>query len=76
MPRPKALDYEQQRDRILELAVRAFAEIGYPSASMAQLAQACGTSKGRLYHYYPSKEAILFDSLQRYTQRLNLIVDG
>lgn len=75
MSRPKAVDYEQQRDRILELAVRAFAEIGYPSASMAELAQACGTSKARLYHYYPSKEAILFDSLERYTARLNAIVD-
>ncbi|MBN9427018.1 MAG: TetR family transcriptional regulator [Burkholderiales bacterium] len=75
MSRPKAIDYEQQRDRILELAVRAFAEIGYPSASMAELAQTCGTSKARLYHYYPSKEAILFDSLERYTARLNAIVD-
>jgi AcrR family transcriptional regulator len=74
--RPKALDYEAQRDRILALATAAFAETGYPSASMAQLAQACGTSKARLYHYFPSKETLLFESLDRYTRRLLHRVEG
>jgi AcrR family transcriptional regulator len=76
MARPKAADYEQQRDEILRLATAAFAELGYPSASMAQLADACGTSKARLYHYFPSKEAMLYESLDRYTRRLGeLVVD-
>ena len=76
MARPRAADYDAQRDRILGRAVQAFAEIGYPSASMAALAEACGTSKAGLYHYYPSKEAILFDSLDRYTDRLAAIVES
>jgi AcrR family transcriptional regulator len=75
MARPKASDYEHQRDEILRLATAAFAELGYPSASMSQLAEACGTSKARLYHYFPSKEAILYESLDRYTQRLAQLVD-
>src|SRR3569832_950706 len=37
---------------------------------MNDIAAACGTAKARLYHYYESKEAILFDLLDRYTQRL------
>jgi AcrR family transcriptional regulator len=74
MARTRAADYDAQRDRILELAVEAFARIGYPSASMASLADACGTSKARLYHYYPSKEAILFDAMDRHTRRLRSIV--
>jgi AcrR family transcriptional regulator len=41
---------------------------------MADLAAASGTSKARLYHYYESKEAILFDLLDRYTKRLLLII--
>jgi AcrR family transcriptional regulator len=41
---------------------------------MADLAAASGTSKARLYHYYESKEAILFDLLDRYTKRLMLII--
>ena len=41
---------------------------------MNDLAAACETSKARLYHYYESKEAILFDLLDRYTQRLLAII--
>lgn len=76
MARPKAADYDAQRDAILALAATAFAELGYASASMAQLAQACGTSKARLYHYFPGKEALLFESLDRYTRRLLERVEG
>ncbi|MFP5406159.1 MAG: TetR family transcriptional regulator [Gammaproteobacteria bacterium] len=75
MARTRSSDYDAQRDRILSEAVRSFAETGYASASMSALAAACGTSKARLYHYYPSKEAILFDSLDRYTARLEEIVE-
>ena len=37
---------------------------------MSQLAAACGASKAALYHYYPSKEALLFAALDGYTRRL------
>lgn len=70
MARTRSADHDAQRERILAAAVAAFSEVGYPSASMAQLAAACGTSKAGLYHYYPSKEALLFDALDGYTRRL------
>ena len=76
MARPKAADYEQHRARIVGLAVQAFARIGYPSASMASLAEACGTSKAALYHYFPSKDALLFEALDGYTRRLLAIVEA
>lgn len=75
MARPKAADHDAQRDRILTRAVQAFARIGFPSASMSSLAAACGTSKAGLYHYYPSKQAILYDALDRHTRRLLALVD-
>jgi AcrR family transcriptional regulator len=74
MARTRAPDHETQRDQILELAAAKFAQTSYPSTSMADLAAASGTSKARLYHYYASKEAILFDLLDRYTKRLMLII--
>jgi len=74
MARTRAPDHETQRDQILELAATKFAQTSYPSTSMADLAAASGTSKARLYHYYESKEAILFDLLDRYTKRLMLII--
>jgi AcrR family transcriptional regulator len=63
MARTRAPDHETQREQILELAAAKFAQTSYPSTSMAELAAATGTSKARLYHYYASKEAILFDLL-------------
>ena len=74
MARTRAPDHDTQREQILELAAAKFAQTSYPSTSMAELAAASGTSKARLYHYYASKEAILFDLLDRYTKRLMLII--
>ena len=74
MARTRAPDHETQREQILELAAAKFAQTSYPSTSMSDLATASGTSKARLYHYYESKEAILFDLLDRYTKRLMLII--
>ncbi len=70
MARPKSESFEQRRDDILNHAAECFAATGYPAASMAGVAASSGTSKARLYHYYGSKEAILFDLLERHTQRL------
>ncbi len=70
MARPKSATHDIKRDAILDIAAQSFADRSYPAASMNEIATACGTSKARLYHYYDSKEAILFDLLDRYTQRL------
>lgn len=74
MARPKSANHELKRDAILDVAAQAFAQQGYVAASMNDIAAACGTSKARLYHYYGSKDAMLFDLLDRYTQRLLVIV--
>lgn len=59
-----------QRDLILAEAAEAFAELGYAAASMSDLAGRCGVSKSLLYHYFDSKEAILFALFDGYTERL------
>jgi len=74
MARPKSSQHEIKRDEILDVAAQCFAERSYPAASMNDIAAAGGTSKARIYHYYDSKEAILFDLLDRYTQRLLAII--
>ena len=74
MARPKSSQHELKRDEILDVAAQCFADRSYPAASMNDIASACGTSKARLYHYYESKEAILFDLLDRYTQRLLALI--
>jgi len=74
MARPKSSQHDFRRDEILDIAAQCFADRSYPAASMNDIAAAGGTSKARLYHYYESKEAILFDLLDRYTQRLLAII--
>lgn len=74
MARPRSQQHELKRDEILDVAAQCFAQRSYPAASMNDIAAACGTSKARLYHYYGSKEAILLDLLDRYTQRLLAII--
>jgi AcrR family transcriptional regulator len=74
MARPKSSQHELRRDEILDIAAQCFADRSYPAASMNDIAAASGTSKARLYHYYDSKEAILFDLLDRYTQRLLAVI--
>jgi len=70
MARPRSASHDLKRDQILDVAAQCFARQSFPAASMNDIAAACGTSKARLYHYYESKDAILFDLLDRYTQRL------
>ena len=60
MARTQAADYEQRREAIVQRAADLFAERGFRGASMADLAAACATSKSLLYHYYPSKEDLLY----------------
>ncbi len=58
----------------MEAAARLFADNGFPNASMAQLATACGISKPLLYHYYRDKAHILFDVADGYMDSLVGIV--
>ena len=74
MARPKSDQHELRREAILDVAALCFSKRGYSAASMMDIAKACDASKARLYHYYESKEAILFDLLDRYTQRLLALI--
>ena len=74
MARPQSADHHLKRDSILDAAAQCFADQSYSATSMATIAAKVGASKARIYHYYDSKEALLFDLLDRYTQRLLAIV--
>lgn len=70
MARTVAKDHDAKRLHILKTAARAFAEAGIARASMAHIATACGISKANIYHYYDSKNALLFDILDTYLSEL------
>jgi AcrR family transcriptional regulator len=61
MARTRAADFDEKRRSILDSAAAVFAKLGMEHASMAQIAKENNVSKASLYHYYPSKEVLLFD---------------
>ncbi|RYX91466.1 MAG: TetR/AcrR family transcriptional regulator [Comamonadaceae bacterium] len=60
MTRARAGDYEDKKRSILDRAVTLIASKGFDGATMIDVANACGTSKSHLYHYFPSKEDLLY----------------
>src|SRR5512145_825363 len=74
MARTKAAGFDVQRAAIRDAAARLFADKGYASASIADLARACGISKALMYHYYRDKEDLLADIALSYVDRLASIV--
>ena len=61
MARPQSPDYDKRRAAIVKAAARLYARQGYNGASVADLAKACRSSKSLIYHYFPSKEDILYE---------------
>src|SRR5882757_6633013 len=75
MARSRAKDYDDKRLIILHRSAQLFAESGYVGTSMNTIAEACRVSKALLYHYYPDKEAILFDILSAHLEKLVAAVE-
>jgi len=70
MARSRAKDYDEKRLSLLRQAAAVFARDGYDRAPMAGLASECGVSKALFYHYYASKEALLFDIISSHLEDL------
>jgi len=68
--RPIAKDHREKRSAILKQAAVYFADHGYDRASVNGVASACGISKSLIYHYYDSKEQLLFDILHSHLTAL------
>lgn len=59
MARTQSKLYPEIRENIMRTAARLFAEKSFASATIMDLAEACQSSRGALYHYFDSKEEIL-----------------
>ena len=51
----------RRRQEILHAALRAFKERGYHTTTLDDIAERIGVRKTALYHYFPDKEAILYE---------------
>lgn len=70
MARTQAADYDERKEAIVEAAAALYARRGFNGASVADLAERCKTSKSLIYHYYQSKEDILFDVMVSHVRAL------
>ncbi len=60
MTRRTRLHPEQRRQQIVTEAIHVFFEMGYEGASLRDLAGRVGINKATVYHYFSSKEEILY----------------
>lgn len=60
IPTPKASPKSlRTRARILEAAMRLFAEMGYPAASNALIAEAANLTRGAMLYHFATREALV-----------------
>ncbi|MBB3089020.1 AcrR family transcriptional regulator [Nocardioides albus] len=58
---PSMVDGKTVPQRILAAALELFAEKGFESTSVQDVVAAAGVTKGAMYHYFSSKEDLLYE---------------
>jgi AcrR family transcriptional regulator len=61
----KERERREKREAVLHAAVRAFNEKGFGATSLDDVANALGVTKPTIYHYFASKDEILFECVRR-----------
>ncbi len=70
MGRQRAPDYESKRAQIRDAAAELFARRGFHGSSINDVAEHCGLTKPALYHYFRSKETLLYEILDEHMSTL------
>ncbi|SFK40217.1 transcriptional regulator, TetR family [Halobacillus dabanensis] len=63
---------EQKSIYIIEQSIKLFAQKGFSSTSVQEIANACGMSKGAFYLHFKSKDALLLQIFNYYYQRIQV----
>lgn len=76
MARTQAADYDERCEAILDKAAELYAVSSFHGTSISELADACGMSKSLLYHYFSSKDDILFEVMNSHVSALQQMADS
>ena len=68
---PRVVDHGQRRGEIAEALWRVAAAEGLEAVSLARVAQEAGVSKGRVQHYFTSRDELLFFAAQQLQLRID-----
>ena len=60
----------EKQQKVLEAAIRLFAEKGYANTSTAEIAQAAGVSEGTIFKHYGTKDRLLLSILVPFIREL------
>ena len=66
---PKIVDREKYRKELLWKSFDLFAQKGYGSVTMREIAKELNVSTGTLYHYFPNKEALYLQLVEEQTEQ-------
>ena len=66
---PKIVDREKYRKELLWKSFDLFAQKGYASITMREIAKELGVSTGTLYHYFPNKEALFLQLVEEQAEQ-------
>jgi len=66
---PKIVDHEKYRKELLWKSFDLFAQKGYGSVTMREIAKELGVSTGTLYHYFPNKESLYLQLVEEQTEQ-------
>ncbi|MEM6838950.1 MAG: TetR/AcrR family transcriptional regulator [Cyanobacteria bacterium P01_C01_bin.120] len=66
---PKIVDRDRYRRELLAQCLSLFAEQGFGTVTMRQIARSLQVSTGTLYHYFPSKAAIFVQLVEEYCSK-------
>ena len=75
MPKKSENKTVNQKEKIINCAALFFAKYGYNATSIKSIAESCKVSKSLIYHYYFSKEDMLYDIAQSHINKLISIID-
>jgi AcrR family transcriptional regulator len=64
---------DARREQLLASALGLFAEKGVRGSTIKDIAQAAGVTDGLIYHYFPSKSALVQAVVERYTFRPEMV---
>lgn len=57
---------EERRNQLIDTALELFSEHGIEATRVSDIAQTAGVAQGLLYHYFPSKNALVAAIIQRH----------
>jgi len=72
-PRPRS---EGKRTRIIDAAMRHFAENGYHAARVGDIASALGIAKGSIFQHFGSKDGLFFEVYKKAVRSFSCYLDA